>query len=161
MKTIVHRSLAIGLLLVFPNPARAADLYIQSIKAPILSEPSLGSQKIAEGTKGEVLKEIEKKGNWYRVDYRGKTGWVSRLLIGNRPPMNKISVLEETGEKLEKGVRKRASAFTTAAAARGLAEDRARLSDKYKVDFKGLEALEAFKVSDEDALSFVHAGVGR
>lgn len=146
-------------LFTFAVSASAADLYVQSVKAPIISAPSLGSSKVAEAAKGESLKELEKKGDWYKVGYKEITGWVSRLLVGPKPPSGKVSVLEETEEKIEKGARKRASAFTTAAAARGLAEDRARISDKYRVDFRGLEQMEAVKISDEEALRFLQQGV--
>ncbi len=150
-----------ALQFALPVFSAAADLYVQSVKAPILSAPSLGSSKVAEAVKGESLKELEKKGDWYKVGYKDITGWVSRLLVGSRPPSGKVSVLEDTEERIEKGARKRASAFTTAAAARGLAEDRARISDKYRVDFRGVEMMEAVSISDEEALRFLQEGVGR
>jgi len=161
MVKIAHCSLLIGLLLIAPSMAQAADLYVQSVKAPILSAPSLGSPKVAVASKGELLKEVEKKGDWYKVGYKDATGWVSRLLVGTKPPAGKVSVLEETEEKVEKGARKRASAFTTAAAARGLAEERARLSDKFKVDYSGVEMMEAIRITDEEASRFIQEGVGR
>lgn len=161
MKRVANFSLLIGLLLIAPSMAQAADLYVQSVKAPILSAPFLGSPKLAEAAKGEPLKEMEKKGDWYKVGYKDATGWVSRLLVGTKPPAGKVSILEETEEKVEKGARKRASAFTTAAAARGLAEERARLSDKYKVDYNGVEMMEAIRITDEEASRFIRQGVGR
>lgn len=141
--------------------AYAADLFVQSVKAPLFSSPSMGSPKVVDASKGDQLKELEKKGDWHKVAYKDKTGWVSRLLVASKPPAGKVSLLEETEEKLEKGARKRASAFTTAAAARGLAEDRARVSDKYRVDHQGVEWMEALKISDEESLKFLEKGVGR
>ena len=161
MVKIAHCSLLIGLLLIMPSMAGAADLYVQSVKAPILAAPSLGSSKAAVATKGETLKEIEKKGDWYKVRYKKTDGWVSRLLVGTKPPARKVSILEETEEQVEKGARKRASAFTTAAAARGLAEERARLSDKFKVDYNGVEMMEAIRITDEEASRFIQEGVGK
>jgi len=157
----IYCSLLIGLLLIAPYMVHAADLYVQSVKAPIFSEPSLGSKRLAESAKGELLKEIEKKGDWYQIDYKGVSGWVSRLLVSTKPPLGKVSILEEADEMLEKGARKRASAFATAAAARGLAEERARISDKYKVDYEGVEWMEALKIADEDASKFLQEGVER
>lgn len=150
----------IVLLLVMQSPAYAADLFIQSVKARILAEPSFGASMVAEAQKGERLSELEKKGNWFKVSYRDKTGWVSRLIVSPNPPAGKISIFEDSGETLESGARRRASAFTTAAAARGLAEERARISDKYRVDYQGLKAMEALKISEEEALAFLQAGVG-
>jgi len=161
MVKIAHCSLLIGLLLIAPSIAQAADLYVQSVKAPILSAPSVGSPKVAVAAKGETLKQIEKKGDWFKVEYKGASGWISRLLVGANPPAGRVSVLELTEEKVEKGARKRASAFTTAAAARGLAEERARLSDKFKVDYNGVEMMEAIRITDEEASRFIQEGVGR
>ena len=160
MKALTHCSLLIALLLIAPL-SQAAVLYVQSVKAPILSDTSFGSPRLAEASKGEALNEVEKKGSWHKVIYKDKTGWVSRLLIGPRPPADRVSVLEGTSENLESGARKRASAFTTAAAARGFAEDRSRVSDKYKTNFRGVERMEAVKISDEVALSFLQEGVGK
>lgn len=145
--------------IAYPSMAGTADLYVQSVKAPILSAPNLGSPKVDEAKKGEQLIEVEKQGNWHKVNYKDKTGWVSKLLVGQRPPAGKVSVLESSGEKLETGARKRASAFTTAAAARGFAEERSRVSDKYKVNFAKVEQMEALRISDEDAMKFLQEGV--
>lgn len=160
MKTFIHYLLLVAVLLVAPF-AQAADIYVQSVKAPILSGPSFGSAKLAEAAKGDALKELEKKGGWHKVSYKDKTGWISRLLISAKPPAGRVSVLEGTSENLETGARKRASAFTTAAAARGLSEDRSRVSDKYRVNFKGVERMEAVKINDDEALNFLLAGIGK
>ena len=160
MKVFIRSIVMFALLLIAPW-TQAADLYVQSVKAPILSAPSFGSAKLVEASKGDALKELEKKGGWHKVSYKNKTGWVSRLLIGTKPPVGRVSVLEGGSENLEAGARRRASAFTTAAAARGLAEDRSRVSDKYRVSFAGVARMEAVKISDEEAISFLLAGVGQ
>lgn len=159
MKMILSVLSIMGLSVMLFSSRCEADLYVQSVRAPILSEPSLGSAKVAEAVKGEAVKELEKSGNWYKVGYRDKTGWISRLLVNSNPPAGKVSVLEESAEKLDKTVRKRASAFTTAAAARGLAEDRARISDKFKVDYKSVEIMEALNIREEEAVRFIRYGV--
>ena len=159
MKIFIHHSLLMALLLIAPL-AQAVDLYVQSVRAPVLSAPSFGSSRLVEATKGDALKEIEKKGGWHKVSYKDKIGWVSRLLVGPKPPASRVSVLVGASEKLATGARKRASAFTTAAAARGLAEDRSRVSDKYRVNFAGVVRMEAVKISDAEAIAFLQAGVG-
>lgn len=160
MKWLARCSLLIALLFIAPL-SQAAVYYVQSVKAPILSDTSFGSPKLAEASKGDALNEVEKKGSWHKVIYKNKTGWVSRLLIGPKPPANRVSVLVGTGENLESGARKRASAFTTAAAARGFAEDRSRVSDKYKTNYAGVERMEAVKISDDVAMTFLQEGVGQ
>jgi hypothetical protein len=160
MKLLTHGSSLVALLLFVPL-AQASVYYVQSVKAPILSNTSFGSPKVAEASKGDALEEVEHKGSWYKVMYKDKTGWVSRLLIGPKPPADRVSVLVGTNENLESGARKRASAFTTAAAARGFAEDRSRVSDKYKSDYAAIERMESVKISDEVAMAFIQEGVGK
>lgn len=160
MKAVTRFLLLLASLFIAPL-GQATVYYVQSVKAPILSDTSFGSPKLAEASKGEALQEVENKGSWHKVIYNNKTGWVSRLLIGTKPPADRISVLVGTSENLESGARKRASAFTTAAAARGFAEDRSRVSDKYKSNFGALERMEAVEISDEVAMAFLQEGVGK
>lgn len=160
MKALTRFLLLLASLSIAPL-AQATVYYVQSVKAPILSDMSFGSPKLAEASKGEALQEVENKGSWHKVIYNNKTGWVSRLLIGTKPPAGRVSVLVGTSENLESGARKRASAFTTAAAARGFAEDRSRVSDKYKSNFGALERMEAVAISDEVAMAFLQEGVGK
>jgi hypothetical protein len=159
MKALTHYFCLVTFLLA-TSWVHAADFYVQSIRAPIMSDPSFGASKLAEAARGATLKELEKKGEWYKVSYKDKTGWVSRLLVSTKAPTGRISVLEGSGQNLESGARKRASAFTTAAAARGFAEDRSRVSDKYKINFAGVERMESVKISDEASMAFLQEGVG-
>ena len=160
MKPLTHSALFVVLLFI-GSLAQAAVFYVHSIRAPILAGPSFGSSRVAVVSRGTALKELEKKGSWYKVDYKNKTGWISRFLIGTKPPAGRISVLEGTTERLDTGARRRASAFTTAAAARGFAEDRSRVSNKYMVNFRGVERMENIKVNDDEAVAFLLEGVGK
>lgn len=159
MKVLLPLTGAVLLLIILTSISWAEDVYVQSIKASILSEPVTGSKIVATVKRGEILHVIEKKAMWFMVSYRDVKGWVSKLVVDQKPPSGKISIIEKTGERLEEGARKRASAFVTAAAARGLMEERARLSDKYRVDHKGIEWLEKIDVSEEDALRYIEEGL--
>ncbi len=141
--------------------AEEIKLYVQSIKAPILSEPLLGAKELVKANKGEVLYAIEKKEKWYKVRYKEISGWVSSLMVDTIPPSKRISIMETSQEELQTGARKRASAFVTAAAARGLMEERSRLSDRYRIDPEGVKWIESITVSDEEALRFLEDGMRR
>jgi uncharacterized protein YgiM (DUF1202 family) len=148
-------------LVLVHSTVYAADLFVQGVKTKIHAKPTLGSTTVTEVPKGEKLVELEKKGGWFKVSYKDKIGWVSRLVVGPRPPSEAISVFDDSEKDLESGARRRASAFTTGAAARGLTEDRKRLSDQYRVDYGKLEAMEALKISNEEALEFLQEGIRR
>lgn len=132
-------------------------LYVQSLKAPLLSEPKLGSKELASVKKGESLKVIEKREGWFKVEYKNTQGWVSSLLLSNQEPMGKVSVFEED-KSLKETARRRASSYTTAAAARGLLEDRARVSQKYMLDLSSIKWLEGIKIEEEEVLKFSEEG---
>lgn len=130
-------------------------LYVQSVKAYILEKPIFGAKRLAEAKRGEVLQLVEKKEGWFRVKYKSLTGWVSAFFVDTKPPLKRISVFESPEEELKGGARRRASAYVTAAAARGLVEERARLSDRYRIDPEGVKWVESIKITDEEALRFL------
>lgn len=147
----------IVLSLTFSLSFASEILYVQSLKAPLLSEPKLGSKELASVKRGESLKVIEKREGWFKVEYKNTQGWVSSLLLSNREPMEKVSVFEED-KSLKETARRRASSYTTAAAARGLLEDRARVSQKYMIDLSSIKWLEGIKIEEEEVLKFVEEG---
>ncbi len=147
----------IVLSLTFSLSFASEILYVQSLKAPLLSEPKLGSKELASIRRGESLKVIEKREGWFKVEYKNTQGWVSSLLLSNREPMEKVSVFEED-KSLKETARRRASSYTTAAAARGLLEDRARVSQKYMIDLSSIKWLEGIKIEEEEVLKFVEEG---
>jgi hypothetical protein len=111
---------------------------------------------VAEAKRGDLLNGSEELKGWYHVTFAGKSGWVSRLLLGTKPPTAVVSVLDDNSDdELEGGARRRASNFTTAAAARGLSEERARLNQKFMVDYSGLAWMERNKVTQDEAIAFV------
>lgn len=55
------------------------------VKSKVLnlrSEPGTDSKVLAQMQYGELLKTLDKRGDWVRVErYTGETGWVSRRLV--------------------------------------------------------------------------------
>lgn len=164
LKKLGYRSFLIVavLLLSSASIATAADLYALGAKVAILAEPKLGAAKVTEAKRGDLLSGSEEQKGWYHVTFAGKSGWVSRLLVGNKPPTAVVSVLDDNNaDDLERGARRRASNFTTAAAARGLSEERTRLNQKYLVDYSGLAWMERHGVTQEEATQFVESKEAR
>jgi hypothetical protein len=76
--------------------------------------------------------------------------------VSTHPPFEKTGVIKGEDAEISQGVRRRASSFTSAAAARGLAaDDRKRLSKEEKIDYESLEKVEAFKLSDNEIALFM------
>jgi uncharacterized protein YgiM (DUF1202 family) len=143
---------------LLPAAALAADaVYVQSAKAKIMGEPSFKSKEVGTARKGDKLAVAEKGDGWLKVSAGGMTGWVNKLVVSDSPPMDKVSVITEESADIGGQSRKRASAQTSAAAARGLSDtERKRLTDEGKADYRALTEMEkiAGGVSERDVESF-------
>ena len=132
---------------------------MQSVKAKVLSAPSFKSPVIGEVLKGHKFDSLGKQGNWIRVKFAGKEGYVSALLLAAHPPFDKIGMIKGLERDIKQGVRRRTSSYTSAAAARGLAQDdRRRLSKDEKADYESLDKMEAFKLTPEEISRFMEKG---
>ena len=133
--------------------------YVQSAKAKILLNASFRSTVIAEVNKGQVLTSTGKEGSWVKVKFNGKDGYVPALLLATQPPLNKTEFIKAEDPEIKQGVRRRASSFTTAAAARGLTkEDRKRADVEEGVDFTALHKMESFSLSNDEITQFMNGG---
>lgn len=132
------------------------EYYVQSVKAKVMSSPSLKSAVIAEVAKGFKLTASGREGSWVKVRFSDKNGYVSSLLVSTHPPFEKSGIIKGEDADIKQGVRRRASSYTSAAAARGLTQDdRRRLSKEEKVDYESLEKMEAFTLSDDELARFM------
>ena len=157
MKKIIVLLVLVVAVLVFSTPLYAQTVYyVQSVKAKVMSGPSFKSAVIAEVSKGIKLAASGREGSWVKVRLNNKDGYVSALLVSTHPPMEKTAVIKGEDAEIKQGVRRRASSYTSAAAARGLAQDdRRRLSKEEKVDYESLEKVEAFKLGADDVNRFM------
>lgn len=134
-------------------------MYVQSAKAKVMSAPSFKAASLGEASRGTKLAFIRKEGTWVKVSYYGKEGFVSSILVSPYPPMAKAGMIKAEDTDLQQGVRRRASTYTSAAAARGLAQDdRRRISRDEKADYDGLEKVEAFTVTPDEVARFMEGG---
>ncbi len=149
-------------LLVFPHALFAAEsVFVQSVKAKIMGEPNFKSKELGVAQKGDKLAVTEKGDGWVKVTAGSVSGWVNKLTVGDAPPMDKVSIITADSANLEGKSRKRASAMTSAAAARGLSDtERKRLTDEGKANYRDLVEMEkiAATIGDREIGSFADEG---
>lgn len=152
----------VALALVLTLAARASAqeaYYVQSVKAKVLSAPTFKTRVLGEASRGTMLRSIGKEGSWVKINYYGRDGYVAAILLSPSPPMAKLTLLKTDSSEFQQGVRRRASTYTSAAAARGLAaDDRRRLSGDDKLDYDGLEKLEKYSLSEDEIVRFMQGG---
>lgn len=150
------------LALVFTIAQQASaqeTIYVQSVKAKVLSAPSFKASVLGEASRGTRLSSIGREGSWVKVSYYGRDGYVAAILLSASPPMAKNTMIRAGDSEFQQGVRRRASTYTSAAAARGLAaDDRRRLSGEDKFDYDGLARVENYTVSDAELAKFMEGG---
>jgi len=152
-------------MFIAPTFSYSYDLYVHSVKAPIYKTRSIGSKKIIELKKGTKVNGIREKGNWYYVRYRGKTGWIYKLMVKKSPPLEtkkffvRLKSIFSRIHVLRDKSRRRPSSYTTVAAARGLKDKRKRIVDKYRLDYEALEKMESIEISDNEVQEFLTKGI--
>lgn len=149
----------IAVALMIPATSMAEEyLYILSARAKIMEAPSFSAKAVQRVSKGEKLVSLEKTNRWFKVNYKGQEGWVSRLAVSPHPPMKRVSRLAKADASLQNDSRRRASSVSTTAAVRGLrGDDRSRMSDAHQSDFAALAAIESDTITDNEALAFLAA----
>lgn len=159
MKTLMGLGMCMVVVLSC-GAAFAQDVwYVQSTKAKVLAAPSFKASVVGEAGKGAKLKALGREGSWIKVSYYGKEGYVSSILVSPYPPLARQGLIKADESDLQQGVRRRASTYTSAAAARGLAQDdRKRLGGEEKSDYNGLEKMEQFTVSEAEVVRFMEGG---
>lgn len=146
---------------VISTLANAADTvyYVQSANATVLSAPKFGSSVISKVAKGQALTSSSQEGRWVKVTVDGKTGYISSFLVSNHPPMAKQTVIKADEEEIKPNARRRASSFTSAAAARGLTTDgNKEEADKNAPDYKAVEKMESVKITPAEVKQFKETG---
>ncbi len=132
------------------------EYYVQSVKAKVMSGTSFKSTVLGEVGKGFKFASSDKQGNWVRVRYKDRDGYISSLVLSTHPPLSRTGIIKAEDSEIKQGVRRRASSFTSAAAARGLAQDdRRRLGKEEKADYDALDKIESFKLSPADISRFM------
>lgn len=143
------------LLLLFSNPALAKTMYVKSFKIKLTATPQHSSKALLTLKRGEQVKIIKTENSWVKISFKNTEGWVHKFALSKKVPRKRISLLHRKVDITSKA-RKRASSFTSAAAARGLVNSKDnKLVAKHKQDFVALANMESVIVDPEDAIFFI------
>jgi hypothetical protein len=111
---------------------------------------------VAVAARGDALSTLEKGPTWRKVRFREKAGWISNLLVGEKPPLARLTVLDSPNSETEPEARRRASATATAGASRGfVGEARRRTNQTEFSDYQALAQMESIRVNDGEVEAFI------
>jgi len=134
------------------NTVFSQTFFVKSDKGKIFDNPSLKGKEIIIATRGKRVIFIESKGSWFKVKVDNTEGWIFKFFLSKSLEKTKLSLLSKKVDIRSKA-RKRASAFTSAASARGLSES--NLDLEYREDFEELEKIEKNQVDEQEGLIFI------
>ena len=139
---------------LFPVPALAETLFVQSAQGALKEKPDLASPVLHQVPRGTPLEIESQEGAWFRVKSGAKSGYIHRLFVGKQKPAES-DALRKIGEDqdLAKSARRRSSSYAVAATTRGLtAGNRVREGrDRYPSDPEALQKMEGTRI-DPDAV---------
>lgn len=153
----MSKAIVVVLVLLIFFPLAAGEGYIVSRVAPLLEEGRYGAPRAGILRQGALVEILEEQGEWLNVAVDGKEGFVQAIFVGTEPSV--AAPAAEQGEAPAISVRKRASSYTSsAAAARGLSSenvrDRANVAFK-SYDFDSIDWLEeTFNYSADELVEF-------
>ena len=146
-------------MLVATAYADESVYYVQSNNATVRADASFSAKVIAKVEKGKALTVESKNGNWLKIKVDGKTGYISSFVVSNQKPLEKQGVIKaDETQEIAPSARRRASSFTSAAAARGLTNDEKSREGDTKADFKAVDKMESMKVTPTEVNKFKETG---
>lgn len=157
MKRYLLYLLTVGSLSSIPVSFVIAEefLFVQPFRSKVYAKPSIASDVLGSVDSGYKFSSAGKEGNWVKLDYKGKLGFIPAVQTAKTPPLGKAAVQSgEAGPKL--GARARTSSSSAVVAGmKGLTyEDRARVTKGERSDFGALDKVDALKISPEELKQF-------
>lgn len=137
--------------------ASAESVYVVAKVAPLFAKPAATAAKVTTLKQGDTLVIQEKTNGWYRVTVANQEGWVRSMFTADKPVV-KAEVTADSFQLDNVVSRKRASAYTTSAAAtRGLSSDNVRLRENLAFkdyNFQAASWMATFQYTEEEILAF-------
>ena len=148
--------LACGLMMLFFDANLwAKPMYVRSARTDLLQMPKHKSTKLAMIKRGTKVEQLEKQGRWIKISFESKEGWVPSLVLSNKPIRRRVSLLAQKTDISSKA-RRRASVYSSTAAARGLTDSgRKRVSDIGSPNYEALRNIESMKIDEVAAIQFL------
>lgn len=154
------RQAFVFLVVFFMACAAGADtVYVQAQRAKVMRAPAFAAEVLSVAQQGDAFALLGNQGAWAKIQLPQGEGWLPKLLLGSNPPIGEVRVLAKGTDSVQQEARRRASATTAVAAARGLRrDDRTRLGQETAEDHHALAHMEQFAVTPDDTLRFLQEG---
>ena len=110
-------------IFLFKAPLLVQAQYVVPKILVLKKSPDKTAPVVGNLSRGIKVKVMSKKSTWLNIKTKSVQGWVPKFFI-KKTPLVKVKSIFKEGKDLNSKARKRASAFVTAGAARGLQEQK-------------------------------------
>jgi len=138
--------------------ASGPQLYVRSLQATLWAAPSFQADRMTLLSRGDAVEALEEKEGWVSVRYAQQQGWMLKLMLAPTPPGDSKASDQEAQELLKQRARRRPSAFSSTAAARGLMDKEETFGTELKLDYQAVEKMESWRVDEMQAMQFLIKG---
>lgn len=161
MKRYLLYFLIISALSSLPVSFAVAEeiLFVQPFRSKVYAKPSIASDVLGLVDSGFQFNSTGKEGNWVKLEFKGKHGFIPAVQTAKTPPLGKSTAqVADSSPKLS--VRSRTSSSTAVVAGmKGLTyEDRARVTKGERSDYDALDKVESLKISADELKAFQQGG---
>ena len=150
--------LALGLAMCLwgPVPGWGETLKVTQANQSLYPSADFAGTPVAPVPQGAEVNVVEKAGDWYKVEYEGKTGWLPRQAFPTTQAAPKIPL----GGILFGGPVKETKSDEVALAGKGFTpEVESAYRQKHpEMKFAQVDQVEAFKVDDAQLNAFIREG---
>jgi hypothetical protein len=155
---LVRYALALGLALtlLLPGVGWGEVLKVTQPNQSIYPDPDFASTPVAPVPVGSEVNVERQAGDWYKVDYEGKTGWINRQALPAPSAGSKFSL----GGLLTGTPVKQTSSDEVALAGKGFTpEVESGYRNKHpEANFAQVDKVESFKVDGAKLQTFIKEG---
>ncbi len=155
---LVKYCLALGLALVLllPGPGWSEVLKVTQSNQSLYPDPDFGDHPVAQVPVGAEVSVVNQAGDWYKVEYQGKTGWLNRQAVVQPQSGSKFNL---QGLLFGTPV-KQTSSDEVALAGKGFTPE---VENTYRakhpnMNFAMVDKIESFKVAPATLQAFIQEG---
>lgn len=150
-------ALALLALLLLPGIALGQTKKVTQPNQSLYPDPDFAGTPVAQVPQGAEVNVLEQKGDWYKVDYQGKSGWLNRAAFPTAEAAPKTGGLPGM---LFGGPVKEASSDEAALAGKGFTPE---VESSYKqkhpeMKFAEVDKVESYKVDAAKLQTFIKEG---
>ena len=155
-KKSICLALGLAVLLLAGGAALAETMKVSQPNQQLFPDPDFASTPLASVPVGAEVSVIRQAGDWYKVEFQGKSGWMHRQAFPQAKAPAKLSL----PSLLTGGAVKQATSDEVDLAGKGFTpEVEAGYRQKHpEANFALVDKVEAFKVDEGQLMTFIKEG---